>query len=168
MKVIFEEKFINAMLDMLEKQEREHLEQFATMTGNMTDEGLTVENFELWDNSLLEQTETTVTPSSDTMWDSIGENMNAKQEDFIITLHTHPENYGTNPTGKLDSSDTKAFKDWTKNFNDFGHRICINGIITGKNGLLLTYYVPENDKFNVVEYQVVPNKINSNSEARHI
>lgn len=168
MKVIFDEKDIQLIVDMLVKQEQEHLEQFATIMGKYTNDGLVTEHFEIWDNSLLEQTRTTVTPASQKMWNAIGENMKMKNADFLITLHTHPEEYGTNPTGRLDSSDTKAFKDWTQNFDDFSNRICINGIVTGKDGLLLTYYNKEKDNFITIPYEVVQNKHTLHEEQNHI
>ena len=91
MKVIFTEGHIDAIKDMLAKQEAEQLEQFATMIGKCdSNDCLVVESFELWDNSKLNQTETTVQPNSDAMWDTIAFNMDSQNCDFIITLHTHP------------------------------------------------------------------------------
>ena len=168
MKVIFDESDIQFIVAMLEKQEQEHLEQFATIIGRYTNDGLLTEHFEIWDNSSLEQTRTTVTPSSDKMWFAIGENMKMKNADFLITLHTHPEEYGTNPTGQLDSYDAKTFKNWTQKFDDFGNRICINGIVTGRDGLMLTYYNKEKDNFKIIPYEVVQNKHTLYEDQNHI
>lgn len=159
MKVIFTEGHIDAISDMLAKQEEEQLEQFATMIGKYdNNDCLVVESFELWDNSKLNQTQTTVEPNSDTLWDAIAFNMESQNCDFIITLHTHPESYGTNPSGVIDENDTQAFKHWTQNFEDFGGRICLNGIVTRRDGLLLTYYNKIIKRFVDVDYEMVPIK----------
>lgn len=159
MKVIFTEGQIDAISGMLAKQEKENLEQFATMIGKYaSDDCLVVESFELWDNSKLNQTQTTVQPNSDAMWDAIAFNMESQNCDFIITLHTHPEFYGTNPSGVIDESDTQAFKHWTQNFENFGERICLNGIVTRRDGLLLTYYNKDTEKFVDVDYEMEHSK----------
>lgn len=164
MKVIFTEGHIDAIRSMLAKQEAEQLEQFATMIGKFdSNDSLVVESFELWDNSKLIQTETTVQSNSDAMWDTIAFNMESQKCDFIITLHTHPEYYGTNPNDVIDESDTQAFKHWTQNFDDFGGRICLNGIVTKRDGLLLTYYNKATERFLDVDYEMVPSKKESSN-----
>lgn len=162
MKVIFTEGHIDAIKDMLAKQEAEQLEQFATMIGKCdSNDCLVVESFELWDNSKLNQTETTVQPNSDAMWDTIAFNMDSQNCDFIITLHTHPEYYGTNPSDEIDESDTQAFKHWTQNFDDFGGRICLNGIVTRRDGLLLTYYNKVTKRFLDIDYEMITSRTDS-------
>ena len=152
MTVEFTEGHIDFINDMLAKQDMEHKEQFATLMGRFEDGRLIVDDCELWSSKDLNQTEVSVTPISDSHWDKIGFNMNAKNCDFIITLHTHPEWFGTNRTG-LDLSDQTAFKHWTRNFEDFG-KICINGIVTRSDSILLTYYSREDDKFVDVSYEM--------------
>ena len=93
--VIFNNGHFELMADMVIKGKEEKKEQFATAMGKIDESGnLKVEDFGIWDNSLLSQSETTVSPKSQKKWDSIAFNIKSKNTDFIITLHTHPEWYG--------------------------------------------------------------------------
>lgn len=157
-KVVFTEGHLEGISEMIIKSQNEKQEQFATMIGKSNENGdLEVEDFEIWDSKDLEQTQTTVTPISDKHWETIGFNMNAKNCDFIVTMHTHPEFYGTNPRG-LDKYDVQTFKKWTKNFENFTGRICINGIVTERDGILLTYYNKDLDEFKKIEYEIIQSK----------
>lgn len=155
--VIFNNGHFELMADMVIKGKEEKKEQFATAMGKIDESGnLKVEDFDIWDSSLLSQSETTVSPKSQKKWDSIAFNIKSKNTDFIITLHTHPEWYGTNPYG-LDETDKKTFKSWTKMFNDFDNNsgvICINGIVADNGGLLLTVYDEKTNRFIPIKYKI--------------
>ena len=150
---------------MNEKQKNEKKEQFATGYGKIKKGNLVLDTFEEWPDELFDlRTETSIT-IKDGAWDWVITNMENKEADFIITLHTHPEWYGTNQP--LDNDDYTTFKDWDEYFKNNYLRdniININGIYSNNGGLKFYLYDEKSKDFMNVDFDVNENNYTSNNQ----
>ena len=154
-KVIFNEAITDVFFRMTEKQEKEKKEQFGTGYGRIVNGQFVLDCFEEWPEYLFDSRSEGSIVIKDKAWDWVFFNMEMKQADFIFTLHTHPEWYGSNRP--LDANDTETFKQWSEYFRKDYKRddiININGIMALNGGLHLHGYDNTSDRFFEVGYEV--------------
>lgn len=153
MNIKMNEAQFDLVVEMILRQQEERKEQFATLIGKIdSDMNLDVDMFDIWSEDMLNQTETSVEPKEEKNWDWVLYNIKQKNCDFIITLHTHPEWFGSQI---LDATDSQTFKEWSNFFQEqMNEVICINGIAAENGGLMFIIYDKKTDKFTRVDYQV--------------
>jgi|GEM_PF-6945896 len=163
MNIKINESQFDLVVDMIQNQSTNNKEQFATLIGKIdNDSNLDVESFEIWPEHLLEQTETSVEPKENS-WNWVLYNMASQNCDFVVTLHTHPEWFGSEV---LDETDAETFKQWSNFFEEkMNNVICINGIVAQNGGLMFVIYDKNTNEFKKVGCQV-GNKIIPSTKGR--
>ncbi len=163
MNIKINESQFDLVLDMIQNQSTSKKEQFATLIGKIdNDSNLDVESFEIWPDHLLEQTETSVEPKENS-WNWVLYNMVSQNCDFVVTLHTHPEWFGSQI---LDETDAETFKQWSNFFEEkMNNVICINGIAAQNGGLMFVIYDKNTNRFEKVGCQI-DNKIIPSTKGR--
>ncbi len=176
-KVIFNDSMLDIIFSMTDKQVSEKKEQFATGYGRINSGELVIESFEEWPDYLFNSRTESFIDIGKNSWKWVLQNMADKDADFVLTLHTHPEEYGTNHP--LDEYDFETFKAWDKffqdDFNEYvnesgGHYkniININGIMAKNGGLKLYIYDEKENRFTNVDYDIDYNNMYSEDNIRN-
>lgn len=157
MRVIFNQSMYNVIIEMGKRQETEKQEQFGTGYGQIRldengEEVLYLDTFESWPREILGASASDSIEISQEAWGWVLENMYSKDANFLVTIHTHPEWYGTDRN--LNTTDRETFESWSNFFSSqykIPDLININGIYSPNGGLRLYIFDKKTREFKYVD-----------------
>lgn len=145
-KVYFNQSTIDVILDMIYRQESEGKEQFATGFGKIRNGQFVLDCFQDWPDYLFEDRTAGSIITKENAWDWVLKNIDTKDADFVLTMHTHPSWYGVNRP--LNQYDEDTFRTWSELFRTrLGNVICINAIVSHGQKMKLYFYNHEKNSF---------------------